>query len=107
MDAVEAKRLVKVGKELDTASRMLNGNYILRSIDEEIQDKVGQNESKLETDLKFCNIFYNLSKRKDRRKLKKRLKKRLKELIVAHYEEKGYKAKFRLFSLTLILDWRE
>lgn len=103
MDAVEAKRLVKVGKELDTASRMLSGDYIFRGIDEDIQVKVSRNESKLVSDLKFYSLFYNLSKRKDRQKLKKRLK----ELIVAHYEEKGYKAKFSLFSLTLILDWRE
>jgi hypothetical protein len=103
MDAVEAKRLVKVGKELDTASRMLNGDYILGDIDDDIKTKVKQNESKLVADLQFYSMFYRLNKRKDKRKLKKRLK----ELIVAHYEEKGYKAKFRLFSLTLILDWRE
>lgn len=82
---------------------MLSGDYILGDIDDDIKVKVKQNESKLISDLQFYSMFYRLSKRKDRRKLKKRLK----ELIVAHYEEKGYKAKFRLFSLTLILDWRE
>lgn len=102
MDAVEAKRLVKVGKELDTASRMLNEDYILGDIDDDIKTKVKQNESKLVADLQFYSMFYRLSKRKDKRKLKKRLK----ELIVTHYEEKGYRAKFRLFSLTLVLDWR-
>lgn len=103
MDAVEAKRLVKVGKELITAQKMLSESTLLRIVDEEVRDKALIGEHTLSTNLTYLHLFYNLDKLKGGYKLEPELKK----LIVAHYEEKGYKAKFRLFSLTLILDWRE
>lgn len=103
MDAVEAKRLVKVGKELVTAQKMLSESSLFKIVDKEVRNKALKGEHKLVENLSWSFLFYNLDKLKGGYKLEPELKK----LIVAHYEEKGYKAKFRLFSLTLILDWRE